>query len=56
MMNQEVQPRVGFFRGIAAVLRATVHAFGVALGLLGRGVAALTRRSRGAATDAGDGE
>ncbi len=52
-MNDEKRPRVGLFRGLAAVLRAAVHGFGVVLGLLGRGLAALTRSS--SRTD-GDGD
>lgn len=55
-MNQEAQRRVGFFQGIAAVLRATVHAFGVVLSLLGRGVAAVTRRSHGEPSRSEDAE
>ncbi|MEO8266076.1 MAG: hypothetical protein ABI706_11285 [Ilumatobacteraceae bacterium] len=43
-MNNE-QPGVGFFRGLLAVLRGIAHAAGTALGLLGRGLAAITRRS-----------
>jgi hypothetical protein len=43
-MNDEERPRVGLFRGLAAVLRATVHGIATVLGLLGRGLAAVTRR------------
>ncbi|MGB8859021.1 MAG: hypothetical protein WCC60_07195 [Ilumatobacteraceae bacterium] len=52
-MNEEERPRVGLFRGLAAVLRAVLHGFGTVLGLLGRGLAAVTRRSR---RTAGDGD
>jgi hypothetical protein len=45
-MNDEQQPRVGFFRGLLAVLRGITHAIGTLLSLLGRGLAAVTRRSR----------
>jgi hypothetical protein len=45
-MNDEKPASVGLFRGLAAVLRAVVHGFGTMLGLLGRGIAAVTRRSR----------
>jgi len=45
-MNDEQRSGVGFFRGLLAVLRGTVHAIGTLLGLFGRGLAALTRRSR----------
>ncbi len=45
-MNDERQSGVGFFRGLLAVLRGTAHAVGVLLGLFGRGLAAVTRRSR----------
>jgi hypothetical protein len=45
-MSGEERQRVGLFRGLAAVLRAAVHGFGTMLGLLGRGLAAVTRRSR----------
>lgn len=45
-MNDD-QPRgVGFGRGVLAVLRGTMHAFGTVLGLFGRALAAVTRRSR----------
>lgn len=53
-MNDEERPRVGLFRGLAAVLRAAVHGFGTVLGLLGRGLAAVTRRSRRTAGDGDD--
>jgi hypothetical protein len=42
-MNDEERQRVGLFRGLAAVLRAVAHGFGLVLGLLGRGLAAVTR-------------
>lgn len=45
-MNDEQQSGVGFFRGLLAVLRGTVHAVGTLFGLFGRGLAAITRRSR----------
>jgi hypothetical protein len=45
-MNDEQRSSVGFFRGLLAVLRGTAHAVGRVLGLLGRGLAAITRRSR----------
>jgi hypothetical protein len=45
-MNDEQQSGVGFFRGLLAVLRGTAHAFGRLLSLIGRGLAAVTRRSR----------
>jgi hypothetical protein len=45
-MNDEQQSGVGFFRGLLAVLRGTAHALGTALSLIGRGLAAVTRRSR----------
>jgi len=44
-MNDEERQRVGLFRGLAAVLRAAAHGFGLVLGLLGRFLAAVTRRS-----------
>jgi hypothetical protein len=43
-MNDEERPRVGLFRGLAAVLRATVHGFATLLSAIGRGLAAVTRR------------
>lgn len=45
-MSDEKRPGVGFFRGLLAVLRATVHAVSTLLGLFGRAVALVTRRSR----------
>jgi hypothetical protein len=45
-MNDEQQSGVGFFRGLLAVLRGIAHAVGTLLGLFGRGLAAVTRRSR----------
>jgi len=45
-MNEEQQSGVGFVRGLLAVLRGTVHALGTLLSLIGRGLAAITRRSR----------
>ncbi len=45
-MNDEKHSGVGFFRGMLAVLRGMAHAFGTLLGLFGRGMAAVTRRSR----------
>ena len=45
-MNDEKRSGVGFFRGLLAVLRGTAHAIGKLLGLFGRGVAAVTRRSQ----------
>ena len=45
-MNDEQQSGVGFFRGMLAVLRGTAHAVGTLLGLFGRGLGAVTRRSR----------
>jgi hypothetical protein len=44
--NDEQRSGVGFFRGLLAVLRGTAHAIGKLLGLFGRGLAAITRRSR----------
>jgi len=55
-MSQTAQPRVGFFQGAAAVLRATVHVFGLVLSVLGRAIAALTRRTRGALSGSNDHE
>jgi hypothetical protein len=45
-VNDEQRSGVGFFRGLLAVLRGTAHALGTLLSLLGRGLAAITRRSR----------
>jgi hypothetical protein len=45
-MNDEQQSGVGFFRGLLAVLRGIAHAVGTLLSLFGRGLAAVTRRSR----------
>lgn len=45
-MNDESQAGVGFFRGLLAVLRGAAHAVGKLLSLFGRGLAAVTRRSR----------
>ncbi len=45
-MSDEQQSGVGFVRGLLAVLRGTAHAVGTLLGLFGRGLAAVTRRSR----------
>ncbi len=45
-MNDEQQRGVGFFRGLLAVLRGIAHAAGTLLGLFGRGLAVVTRRSR----------
>ncbi len=36
-MNDEQQPKVGFFRGLFAVLRGAARAFGSLVRLLGRG-------------------
>jgi hypothetical protein len=44
-MNGEHRNGVGFFRGLLAVVRGVVHAVGTLLGLFGRGLAAVTRRS-----------
>lgn len=44
--NNEPRRSVGFFRGLLAVLRGVTHAAGKALSLFGRGLAAITRRSR----------
>jgi hypothetical protein len=52
-MSDEQRSGVGFFRGLLAVLRGVAHAAGTVIGLLGRGIAALTRRSRPKA-DGGD--
>ncbi len=52
--QDERQDGVGFFRGLLAVLRGTVHAVGVLLGLFGRGLAAITRRSRHTTVDGED--
>ncbi len=45
-MNDEQRSGVGFFRGLLAVLRGIAHAFGTVLGVFGRGLSAVTRRSR----------
>jgi len=45
-MNDEQRSGVGFFRGLLAVLRGIIHGAGTLLGLFGRGLAAVTRRSR----------
>ena len=45
-MNDERKSGVGFFRGLLAVLRGIAHAVGTLLSLFGRGLAAITRRSR----------
>lgn len=45
-MSDEQQSGVGFVRGLLAVLRGTAHALGTLLSLFGRGLAAVTRRSR----------
>ncbi len=45
-MNDEKKSGVGFFRGLLAVLRGTAHVVGTLLSLFGRGLAAVTRRSR----------
>ncbi|MEO5724646.1 MAG: hypothetical protein ABIQ39_03255 [Ilumatobacteraceae bacterium] len=45
-MNDEQQSGVGFFRGLLAVMRGITHAAGKLIALFGRGVAAVTRRSR----------
>jgi hypothetical protein len=45
-VNDEQRSGVGFFRGLTAVVRGTVHALGLLLGLFGRGLAVVTRRSR----------
>ena len=45
-MNDEKRSGVGFFRGLLAVLRGTVHAIATVLGLFTRALAAATRRSR----------
>ena len=45
-MNDEQRSGVGFFRGLLAVLRGMVHGLGTLLNLVGRGLAAVTRRSR----------
>lgn len=45
-MNDGDQRRVGFFRGLLAVVRGMAHAAGMLLSLFGRGLAAVTRRSR----------
>lgn len=50
-MSGEERQRVGLFRGLAAVLRAAVHGFGTILGLLGRGLAAVTRRAQRSDSD-----
>ncbi|MDO8363463.1 MAG: hypothetical protein Q7V88_11245 [Actinomycetota bacterium] len=49
-MSDGAQPRVGFFRGLMAVVRATTHVFAKVLGLFSRGLAAVTRRTRGKPT------
>ncbi|MEP7114356.1 MAG: hypothetical protein ABI862_13910 [Ilumatobacteraceae bacterium] len=45
-MNDEQQSGVGFFRGMLAVLRGIAHTVGTLLGVFGRVLAAVTRRSR----------
>jgi hypothetical protein len=45
-MNDEQRSGVGFFRGLLAVVRGTAHAVGKLLSLFGRGLSAVTRRSR----------
>ena len=45
-MNDDKKSGVGFFRGLLAVLRGTAHVVGTLLSLFGRGLAAVTRRSR----------
>lgn len=45
-MNDERRSGVGFFRGLLAVLRGAAHAIGTLVSLFGRGLAAITRRSR----------
>jgi hypothetical protein len=45
-MNDEQKSGVGFFRGLLAVLRGTARAVGTLLSLIGRGLSAVTRRSR----------
>jgi hypothetical protein len=50
-MHDDQRSGVGFFRGLLAVLRGAAHAVGVLLGLFGRGLAAVTRRSRHDADD-----
>jgi hypothetical protein len=45
-MNDEKKSGVGFVRGLLAVLRGAAHAVGTLLGLFGRGLAVITRRSR----------
>lgn len=45
-MNDEQKSGVGFFRGLLAVLRGLTHAFGKVISVFGRGLAAVTRRSR----------
>lgn len=50
-MSDEPQPRVGFFRGLLAVLRGVAHAAGTLLGLFGRALAAITSRSRRSKND-----
>jgi hypothetical protein len=44
--SDEPRRGVGFFRGLVAVVRGTAHAVGTLIGLFGRGLAAVTRRSR----------
>lgn len=45
-MKDEQRSGVGFFRGLLAVLRGAVEAVGTLPSLFGRGLAAVTRRSR----------
>jgi hypothetical protein len=45
-MRHEQRQGVGFFRGLLAVVRGLAHGAGTVLGLLGRALAAVTRRSR----------
>ena len=50
-MNDERREGVGFFRGLMAVVRGTAHAIATVIGLIGRGLAIVTRRSKRHASD-----
>jgi hypothetical protein len=45
--SDEERDGVGFFRGLTAVVRGLAHGVGLVISLLGRGLARLTRRSKG---------
>ncbi len=50
--NEEPQRRIGFFRGLVAVARGTVHGFAVVAALASRLLARLTRKGRPEADEA----